>query len=170
MNAVEASNSLMERVNTTCGCVGALVLVTLTMCVLQFRVSRSQSVQIQRLEDALEDAKNTLLLTIDICHQQQQLYHKTIAEQLTDQHAHTTEQLTELKQLWTKHQKTDHTVNTFSPIQPFRGMDEAKSTVVEHEIVAIANIHEDDELINECYDSIPLNNVKKNTSITWLFK
>lgn len=28
----------------------------------------------------------------------------------------------------------------------------------------------DDELINECYDSIPLNNLKKNTSSNWFFK
>jgi hypothetical protein len=27
-----------------------------------------------------------------------------------------------------------------------------------------------DELINECYDSIPLNNVKKHTGLSWLFK
>jgi hypothetical protein len=27
----------------------------------------------------------------------------------------------------------------------------------------------DDELLNECYDSLPLSNFKKNTSLTWLF-
>lgn len=30
--------------------------------------------------------------------------------------------------------------------------------------------HEYDELTNECYDSIPLNNIKKNTGLSWLFK
>jgi len=38
------------------------------------------------------------------------------------------------------------------------------------------NIYDDirendyDELMNECYDTIPLNNVKKNTGLSWLFK
>jgi hypothetical protein len=27
----------------------------------------------------------------------------------------------------------------------------------------------DDELLNECYDSLPLSNFKKNTKLTWLF-
>lgn len=27
----------------------------------------------------------------------------------------------------------------------------------------------DEELLNECYDSLPLNNFKKNTALTWLF-
>jgi hypothetical protein len=27
----------------------------------------------------------------------------------------------------------------------------------------------DDELLNECYDSLPLNNFKKNTALNWLF-
>jgi hypothetical protein len=31
------------------------------------------------------------------------------------------------------------------------------------------NNHDDDELLNECYDSIPMNNAKKNTTISWLF-
>jgi hypothetical protein len=28
----------------------------------------------------------------------------------------------------------------------------------------------DEEMLNECYDSMPLNNFKKNTALTWLFK
>ncbi len=30
--------------------------------------------------------------------------------------------------------------------------------------------HEYDELLNECYDTIPLNNLKKNTGLSWIFK
>lgn len=29
--------------------------------------------------------------------------------------------------------------------------------------------HDYDELINECYDAIPLNNLKKNTGLSWIF-
>ena len=29
---------------------------------------------------------------------------------------------------------------------------------------------EDNELLNESYDSIPMNNLKKNTSLIWLFR
>ena len=154
MNEVEVSNTLIERGNTTCCCVGALVLVAIAMGVIQVRASYDHAEQIQRLEDALEDATNTLMLSIDIGQRQQRMYHTAMTGQLAD-----------LKQ-W-MNQKTDHTDNTFSPIQPCRGMDETKT---EHEMVTVASVYEDDELLNECYDSIPLNNVKKNMSITWLFK
>lgn len=47
-------------------------------------------------------------------------------------------------------------MNTFSPIK----------------LPEITDGKEDDydELINECYDTIPLNNLKKNTGLSWLFK
>ena len=33
-----------------------------------------------------------------------------------------------------------------------------------------AKDEEYDELLNECYDAIPLNNIKKNTGLSWIFK
>jgi hypothetical protein len=46
-------------------------------------------------------------------------------------------------------------INTFSPI---------KIPSVIH-----TEDHYDDELLNECYDIIPMNNLKKNTGLSWLF-
>ena len=52
-------------------------------------------------------------------------------------------------------------MTTFPPIKPVTPIN------LEQEVV---QSDEDNELLNECYDYIPLNNVKKNTGLSWLFK
>jgi hypothetical protein len=56
-------------------------------------------------------------------------------------------------------------INTFAPIK--------FSTILNDNYLEndIKNSDEDyDELLNECYDTMPLNNLKKNTGLYWLFK
>lgn len=56
-------------------------------------------------------------------------------------------------------------INSFSP-------NKVPSLVIECTLdISEDNKEQDyDELLNECYDSIPLNNIKKNTNLSWLFK
>jgi hypothetical protein len=57
-------------------------------------------------------------------------------------------------------------MNSFSPIKIPIILDES----------FVSNVTDDnkdkeyDELLNECYDAIPLNNIKKTTGLNWLFK
>jgi hypothetical protein len=57
-------------------------------------------------------------------------------------------------------------MTTFSPIKIPSVLDES----------IVSNVTDDnkdkeyDELLNECYDAIPLNNLKKTTGLSWLFK
>jgi hypothetical protein len=53
---------------------------------------------------------------------------------------------------------TSTSMSSFSPIK-------IANTVLED-----VREHDYDELMNECYDTIPLSNLKKNTSLSWLFK
>ena len=53
-------------------------------------------------------------------------------------------------------------MNTFSPIKIPLILETNNGDDVKDQ--------EYDELINECYDAIPLNNLKKNTGLSWLFK
>lgn len=56
-------------------------------------------------------------------------------------------------------------MNSFSPIKIPAILDENVSNVAND-----VTDHDYDELLNECYDAIPLNNFKKNTGLSWLFK
>ncbi len=54
-------------------------------------------------------------------------------------------------------------MNTFSPIKIPLLLD---TNIIDDDI----KDNEYDELLNECYDTIPLNNFKKTTGLSWLFK
>ena len=54
-------------------------------------------------------------------------------------------------------------MNTFSPIKIPVLLD---TNIIDDDI----KDNEYDELLNECYDTIPLNNFKKTTGLSWLFK
>jgi hypothetical protein len=56
--------------------------------------------------------------------------------------------------------------NNFSPIKIPTLLDESLTNIVADDI----KDQEYDELLNECYDAIPLNNLKKNTGLSWIFK
>lgn len=70
-----------------------------------------------------------------------------------------------LKELAEDEKKKDcvGSYNVFSPIKPPEIVEADK---LFHQSI-IAN--EDDELMNECYDAIPLNNIKKHTKSVWYF-
>ncbi len=61
-------------------------------------------------------------------------------------------------------------VSTFSPIKIFEESNVIEQDVFDESKDCTYDDNEDDELLHECYDSIPLNNVKKNTGLSWLFK
>ncbi len=56
-------------------------------------------------------------------------------------------------------------MNSFSPIKIPAVLDENCVSNVDD-----VKDQDYDELLNECYDAIPLNNLKKNTGLSWLFK
>lgn len=57
-------------------------------------------------------------------------------------------------------------MTTFSPIKIPLVLDES----IASDITNDNKDKEYDELVNECYDAIPLNNLKKTTGLSWLFK
>jgi hypothetical protein len=57
-------------------------------------------------------------------------------------------------------------MTTFSPIKIPSVLDES----IVNNVTDDNKDKEYDELLNECYDAIPLNNLKKTTGLSWLFK
>lgn len=57
-------------------------------------------------------------------------------------------------------------MNSFSPIKIPALLDDNHSNNVADDV----KDQDYDELLNECYDAIPLNNLKKNTGLSWIFK
>ncbi len=60
-------------------------------------------------------------------------------------------------------------INSFSPVNSVNLINDLNYNVMNHKEFK-RNENDDDELLDECYDIIPLNNLKKNTGLSWLFK
>jgi hypothetical protein len=61
---------------------------------------------------------------------------------------------------------------SISPFSPLRKVFSIENELCIHPITekSFNDDSEDNELLNECYDSIPLNNLKKTTGLSWLFE
>ena len=140
-------------------------------------INYCNSKRLKNLEEKIESSEN-VLKNIEINRKKNAMCYNKIIEQLkynisvsTDMQQILNEKLLEIKELLQNPKKelimsTNTSVTTFSPIKSVNSMDDLKHNVIEQEEPVF---YEDDELMNECYDSIPLNNVKKNTGLTWLF-
>jgi len=49
-------------------------------------------------------------------------------------------------------------------------INEENGNKTKEDIYEILDNNEDDDLLNECYDMVPLSNLKKSTGLSWLFK
>ena len=137
--------------------------------------------RIQLLEDKLEGSENVLKHNIEINRQQNVLFHHKIINHIkegTDISVYSCktiiEKMMDMKLLLQNSKKDviskSTSVSDLNTIKPFKSIasidsiDGWKENVIHQEYVKDM---EDDELLNECYDSIPLNNLKKNTN-SWL--
>jgi hypothetical protein len=65
---------------------------------------------------------------------------------------------------------TSTSTSSFSPLKIFIPIEINKQEYDWINNNADKNNRNEDELFNECYDIIPLNNVKKNTVLNWILK
>jgi len=158
--------------------IGSFVILSSIIGLTNIYMNYHTTNKIKQLEEKLEGSENVLKYNIEINRKQLAICYNKIIEQLKnetsasiDTQQKITEKLMEIKVLMQNSKKdvisASTSVTSFSPIKSVNSMDDWKHNIIEQEEFKKC---EDDELINECYDSIPLNNLKKNTGLSWLFK
>ena len=169
---------VFEKIDKVIICFCTFVISSSIIGLTNIYINYCNSERLKRLEEKLEGSENVLKYNIEINRKKNAICYNKIIEQLKndisvsiDTQQKITEKLLEIKGLmqYTKKEfiSASTSVDTFSPIKSFNSMDDLKHNIIEQEE---PKIYEDDELMNECYDSIPLNNIKKNTGLSWLFK
>lgn len=121
--------------------------------------------KIKRLEEKIQGSENVLKYNIEINRKQFQIVYNKLIEQLKNEVELTSKLFNQLKetQIYKPEMISASTsISSFSPVKII--------LPIENDDWNNNNIMEDDELMNECYDSIPLNNLKKTTGLSWLFK
>lgn len=152
--------------------VGTFVIMSSIIGLTNIYINYHNANKIKNLEEKLEGSENILRYKIEMNNKQNILYFNKIIEQLKietsvsiDTQQKIIEKLMEITVLMQNSKKdvisASTSVTTFSPIKSVNTIDDWKHDIIEQE---------DDELMNECYDTIPLNNLKKTTGLSWIFK
>ena len=127
--------------------------------------------KIKRLEEKIKGSENILKYNIEINRKQYQIVYNKLIEQLKNQLENSSkliDKIKELEYIRPEMISTSTSISSFSPLKinlPDKIDDWNNHIIMQEDIKEI----EDNELMNECYDSIPLNNLKKTTALSWLF-
>jgi hypothetical protein len=120
--------------------------------------------KIEKLEEKLEECENILKYNIKINRKKNQIIYNNLINEV-ELTSKLFNEIKELKLYKPEMISASTSISTFSPLKiilPPENND-CDNHIMHKEI-------EDNELLNESYDSIPMNNLKKNTGLIWLFK
>ena len=155
--------------------VGSFVLISSVMGLTCIYMNFSNSNNIDTIKQDIDGSERVLKYNIEINRKQNSLQYDNLksdffmlnkkVSELIEQHQSMINQLEEIKSIKKPEEymicnriSTSTSMSSFSPIK------------ITNTIFEDVRDNEYDELLNECYDTIPLNNLKKNTGLSWIFK
>ena len=158
--------------------IGSFIVVSTIISLTNMYINYCNMDRIKCIEDKIEGTENVLKHNIEINRLQNSLCNHKIINHIKEgtdisvySYQTVIEKIMNMKLLLQNSKKdvisTTTSISDLSPIKTFKSIDSIdgwKNDVIHQEDIKDM---EDDELLNECYDSIPLNNLKKNTN-SWL--
>jgi hypothetical protein len=155
--------------------VGSFIVISSIISLTNIYVNYCNANNIKKLEDKIDWNKFILKFNIEMNRKQNALYYNKIIKQARNDTALSIEtqhkiieKIMEIEILLQNSKKeailTSTSASDHLPIKSIDSIDGWGEDIIKQEDV---NEMEDNELLNECYDSIPLNNLKKNIS-SWL--
>jgi len=156
--------------------IGSFIVVSSIISLTSIYMQYSNMEKIKRLEEKIEGSKNVLKQNIDLNQHINVLSCRKIVKHIkdvtdisVDTQKKMIEKIMETNLLLLQNSKKEFvsestSMSAFHSFKSIDSVDGWKDNMIKQEDVKEM---EDDELLNECYDSIPLNNLKKNTT-SWL--
>lgn len=126
--------------------------------------------KIKQLEEQIKGSENVLKYNIEINQKQNRIIYNKFIELLKNEAENTSKLIDEINDLQNSRPEVVSATTSMSSFSPLKIIlpekkDDWNNDIIEQEIKEI----QDNELLNECYDSIPMNNIKKQTALSWLF-
>lgn len=147
---------------------GSFVIISSIIGITSIYMNYCNSNKIERLKEQIKGSENVLKYNIKINRKQNQIIYNKLINEIKNELEFTSKLLNELKESKLYKPEMISATTSISSFSPLKIMipTENDDLNLQEDIKDL----EDNELMNECYDSIPLNNVKKTTGLTWLFK
>ena len=156
INNAFKKTKIFEKMETTYFCINSFIVISSIIGLTSIYINYYNLDKIKRLEEKIKD-------NIEINQKQNQTIINKLVEQAknADISYKLIDKITEIQHFKPEMISASTSISSFSQNLPPEN----------HDIYVINNKNnDDDELINECYDSIPLNNLKKNTGLNWFLK
>lgn len=151
--------------------IGSFVFISSIIGLSSIYINYCNLNKIKNLEEKIEQSENILKYNIQITRRQHQIIYNKLIEQLKNEvemYSKLLNKITESQNFKPEMLSASTSMSSFSPIRivlpPENNYCENNNCDIED-----INIFEDNELMNECYDSIPMNNAKKTTGLNWIF-
>ena len=127
--------------------------------------------KIKNLEDKINGSENVLKYNIEINRKQNQIIYNKLIDQLKNEVKVSSKLIDEINKLHNSRPEVVSATTSMSSFSPLKIILPDEKDDWNNHIVYQQDIKEiqDNELLNECYDSIPMNNIKKNTALSWIF-
>lgn len=184
MTSAFKKTKLFEKIGKIELYIGSFFIISSIFTLTTMYMNYSNMNKIKNIERKIEGSENKLKHNIEINRMQNSLsnhkivkYLKHIKSELDDTQQKVMEKIMEINMLLQNSQKelisTGTSMSDISQIKSIDSIDgleentnkeENNNDLKEFKELKEFKDLEDDELLNECYDSIPLNNLKKNTS------
>ena len=156
INNAFKKTKIFEKMETTYFCINSFIIISSIIGLTSIYINYYNLDKIKHLEEKIKD-------NIEINQKQNQTIINKLVEQAknADISYKLIDKIIEIQHFKPEMISASTSISSFSQNLPPEN----------HDIYVIdKKNNDDDELINECYDSIPLNNLKKNTGLNWFLK
>jgi S-adenosylmethionine:tRNA-ribosyltransferase-isomerase (queuine synthetase) len=165
---------VFEKIENIKFYINSFVIISSFIGLTSIYINYSNICKIKKLEDKIKGTENVLKYNIEINRKQYQIVYNKLIEQIEqiknelEFSAKLLDKINENQILKPEMISASTSISSFSPLKII--LPPENDDWINHIIDKKDNNNNDGELINECYDSIPLNNLKKNTGLNWFFK
>lgn len=157
--------------------INSFIIISSIIGVTSIYINYCNIDKIKKLEYKIENSEKVLKYNIKINRKQYQLVYNKLIEQIKNEVQISRKFLDQIREIqYSKPEmiSASTSISSFSPLKiviPPENEDWInQNNNWINDVDDEKDNNNDDELINECYDYIPLNNLKKNIGYNWFFK
>lgn len=161
--------NIFKKIENTKFYIGSFTIVSSIIGLTGIYINYCNLYKIKTLEKQIKCSENVVKYNIEINRKQYQMIYNKLIEQLKNELQLSRNFLEQNVKF--QYSKPETLSTTKIPFSPVKFVLPSENNNLSNNSNTNSNNSDDYyDLENECYDSIPMNNLKKNTGLNWFFK